>query len=128
MAIMGAFIENGSWEGFTLDIGKDYWTPENTDTRFPRPQKQSNKNTNPSDWWVLNGAYLRVKNLQLGYTFPGQLVEKAGIGRLRVYVGGTNLFTISDLNDWGFDAETPTGRSDFYPTVKTYTFGLNVEI
>lgn len=127
MAVMGAFVEAGSWEGFTLDISKDYWTPENPNARFPRPQKQQNKNTEASDWWVINASYLRLKNLQLGYTIPKQITQKIHCNRLRLFAGGTNIFTIADLNKWGIDAETNTGRSDQYPALKTWTFGVNVE-
>jgi len=128
MMIWGAFIENGSWEGFTLAMGKDYWTPENTDARFPRPQKSANKNTEPSDWWVLDAAYLRLKNFQLGYTVPKKVLQRVGINGLRFYVGGTNLLTFSGLKKWGMDAETPAGRAgDFYQQVKTYSAGLNLD-
>lgn len=126
MMLWGAFIENGSWEGFTLAIGKDYWTEDNPDARFPRPQKSSNKNTEPSDYWVLNAGYLRLKNLQLGYTLPGSLTGKVGIQQVRFYVGGTNLLTFSGLNEWGMDAETPSGRDAIYPPLKTYSLGLNI--
>ncbi|GAA4299880.1 TonB-dependent receptor [Compostibacter hankyongensis] len=126
MMLWGAFIENGSWEGFMLDIGKDYWTPENTDARFPRPEKSSNRDTEPSSWWTLNASYLRLKNLQLGYTFPKTLTQKIRIHNLRVYVGGTNLLTFSGLKKWGMDAETPSGRDAIYPPLKTYTVGLNL--
>lgn len=128
MAVWGAFVENGSWEGFTLAVGKDYWTPENPDARFPRPQKTTQKNTHPSDMWVENAAYMRLKNLQLGYTLPVSVTDKAGIGRLRVYVGGTNLLTLSGLKKWGTDAETRAGRTDYYQPVKTYTVGVNLEL
>ncbi|MDG3581127.1 SusC/RagA family TonB-linked outer membrane protein [Galbibacter pacificus] len=124
--LYGALVEAGSWEGFTIDIAEDYWTPDNLDARFPRPQKQNNKNSRPSDWWMVNGAYLRVKNLQFGYSLPTDVIKKFGVSRLRLFVGGTNLWTISDLNEWGLDAEAATGRGVFYPATKTYTLGLNV--
>jgi len=127
MAIMGAFVEAGSWEGFALDFSKDYWTPEHTNARFPRPQKQQNKNTEASDWWVVNASYLRLKNFQIGYTIPKSITKRLYCERFRMFAGGTNLFTISDLNDWGIDAECQTGRSDHYPAVKSWTFGVNVE-
>jgi TonB-linked SusC/RagA family outer membrane protein len=128
MAVWGAFVENGSWEGFALAKGRDYWTPENPNARFPRPQKNSNKNSEPSDWWVESAAYLRLKNVQLGYTLPEGIGRRAGLGRMRVFAGGTNLFTISGLNDWGIDAETVTGRSDYYPALRSYTVGLNLDL
>jgi hypothetical protein len=128
MAIMGAFVENGSWEGFALAIGKDYWTPENPNARFPRPQKNTQKNTQPSDRWVQRAAYMRLKNVQLGYTVPTALAERAGVSTMRIYAGGTNLFTVSGLKEWGGDGETVTGRSDYYPALKSYTIGLNIKL
>lgn len=127
MAIVGAFTENGSWEGFALDIGKDYWTAENPNAKFPRPQKQTNKNLNPSDFWVVNASYLRLKNFQFGYSIPSNIIEKINIRNLRAFIGGTNLLSLSKLNEWGTDAETITGRTDYYQPVKTYSFGFNVE-
>lgn len=128
MSINGAFIEAGSWEGFTIDIAGDYWTPDNTDALFPRPQKQTNKNSWPADRWVVDGSYLRLKNLQLGYSLPEKWLDKTKLDRVRIFIGGTNLYTISDLKDWGIDAESPTGRGDFYPTTKNYTVGINIEL
>lgn len=128
MAIMGAYVENGSWEGFALEIGEDYWTPEDPDARFPRPQKQTQKNTEPADHWVIDASYLRLKNVQLGYTLPPSLTENLGLRRTRIFIGGTNLLTFSELTDWGTDAETVTGRTDYYQPVKTYTIGLNVDL
>ncbi|MBD8487352.1 TonB-dependent receptor [Echinicola sp. CAU 1574] len=122
----GAFIENVSWFGFALEQGTDYWTEDNPDARFPRPEKQNSRNIGSSDWWVINGAYLRVKNLQLGYNIPLEIIDKIGIGKMRVYVGGTNLLTFSKLNDWGVDAEAPAGRALYHPPLKTYVFGLNM--
>lgn len=128
MSINGAFIEAGSWEGFTLDIAGDYWTPDNTDALFPRPQKQTSKNTWPADRWVVDGSYLRLKNLQIGYSLPDKWLDKTKLDRVRVYIGGTNLYTISDLKDWGIDPESPTGRGTFYPSTKNYTIGINIEL
>ena len=128
MSINGAFIEAGSWEGFTPAIAGDYWTPENTDALFPRPQKQTSKNSWPADRWVVDGSYLRLKNLQLGYSFSEDLLNEISLKNLRLFVGGTNLFTVSELNEWGIDAESPTGRGDFYPTTRNYTIGVNLTL
>jgi hypothetical protein len=125
--IQGAFIENGCWEGFALEIGADYYSAENTDARFARPQKHTNKNNQPSSWWMINGAYLRLKNLQLGYTIPKNISSKIGISNARVYVGGTNLLTLSKTKEWGIDAETVSGRAMYHYQVKTYVFGITLD-
>src|SRR5690606_39949434 len=72
----------------------------------------SDLNTEPSDHWVVDASYFRLKNVQLGYTLPRSLTDRAGLRRMRLYVGGTNLFTRSDLTEWGTDAETVTGRTE----------------
>ena len=126
MALIGAFPEGGTWEGFTIKKAGDYWTPDNPNARFPRPQKQTLKNQQPSDWWVEDGSYIRLKNLQIGYNLPVAVVNRIGLRSLRIYTGGTNLLTVSKLNSWGLDAEAPLGRGDYYPPVKTYTIGINI--
>ncbi|HMG11496.1 MAG TPA: hypothetical protein VK609_23435, partial [Mucilaginibacter sp.] len=100
--------------------------PDNTDARYPRPQKNTEKNTQISDHWVVEMGYARIKALQLGYTFPKSVTDFLKIRKLRMYVSGTNLFTVSQANKWGLDPEFPTGRLSYYPQTKVYTFGVNV--
>lgn len=122
----GAYREQGNWGSFTLDMQKDYWTPENTGAKFPRPEVETIRNSQMSDFWMINTAYLKLKNLQIGYTFPAGITKRAGIERLRVYAGGSNLFTLSKATKWGLDPEFPSGRIDYYPQVSLYTFGVNL--
>ncbi|WP_158640538.1 TonB-dependent receptor [Anseongella ginsenosidimutans] len=122
----GAFREQGNWGGFALAIGKDYWTPENRDAEFPRPKAQTIHNSQMSDFWMIDASYVKLKNLQIGYTLPASLTEKLTIRKLRVYVSGSNLFTISEATKWGLDPEFPSGRLNYYPQVSLYTLGLNV--
>lgn len=123
--ISGAFADAGNNQGFVIDIEKDYWTPENTDARFPRPQKFTDKNSYMSDFWVIRMGYLRLKNIQLGYTLPKPLLNKLDIKKVRFYLSGTNLFTISNANEWGIDPEFPSGRMNYYPQTRIYTIGVN---
>ncbi len=105
-------------------IHADSWTPDNTDAAFPR-LVNTQQNYQSSSYWVRSGAYLRLKSLQFGYTLPKAWLEKAGLARARFYVSGQNLLTFSGLpND--IDPEAPND-SRYYPQVRTYTFGLNVE-
>jgi len=124
--ISGAIIAAGANESFVIDLANDYWTPDNTDARYPRPQKNTEKNTQISDHWVVEMGYARIKALQLGYTFPKSVTDFLKIRKLRMYVSGTNLFTVSQANKWGLDPEFPTGRLSYYPQTKVYTFGVNV--
>jgi hypothetical protein len=71
---------------------------------------------------------LRLKNSALGYTFPKKWVEKAGIEKLRLYISGANLFTLSTLNKYNIDPELPDGSADrYYPQQRTISFGLNLD-
>jgi TonB-linked SusC/RagA family outer membrane protein len=124
--ISGAFADAGNNQGFVIDIEKDYWTPENTNAHFARPQKFTDKNAYISDFWIIKMGYLRVKNLQLGYTLPKTIVDKMKIRKARFYVSASNLLTFSKANKWGIDPEFPSGRSDYFPQTKNYTIGLNV--
>ncbi|MDD4432290.1 MAG: SusC/RagA family TonB-linked outer membrane protein, partial [Parabacteroides sp.] len=124
--VSGALAEGGNFEGFTLDIFKDYWTPENLDARFPRPRKSVDYNSMMSDFWVIDANYLRLKNVQLGYTFPRELTQRANIDKIRVYLAGSNLLTFSPLKEWGLDPEFVSGRFLYYPQTSVYTIGLNL--
>ncbi|WP_423127979.1 TonB-dependent receptor [Gaoshiqia sp. Z1-71] len=124
--VSGALAEGGNFEGFTLDIFKDYWTSENTDARFPRPRKSVDYNAMMSDYWVVDASYIRLKNISLGYTLPRILSQKIYAGKARIYVAGSNILTFSPLKEWGLDPEFVSGRFLYYPQTSVYTLGLNL--
>lgn len=108
----------------------DYWSPENPNAEYPIlvPEANSADNFVRSDKWVRNAAYGRLKNVVLGYTLPKQFVQKLKMANVRLYVSGQNLFTLSNFYD-GYDPEVTYDGAvggEFYPIMKTYTFGLNV--
>ena len=103
----------------------DRWTPENPNASYPRLYYAQTHNRRFSDYWIENAAYLRLKNIQLGYTLPQQWMRSWGISKLRVYVSADNLFTVTKYFD-GFDPEVQQSSGDTYPQVKTYVFGLNL--
>jgi len=124
--VSGAIAEAGNFEGFALDIAKDYWTPENLDARFPRPRKSVDYNSMMSDFWVIDAGYIRLKNVQLGYTVPQALTGRWSIEKLRVYLAGSNLLTFSPLKKWGLDPEFEAGRFLYYPQTSVFTVGVNL--
>lgn len=125
--LAGALAEMGNNEGFTHAIFTDnYWTPEHRDARFPRPLKSDLRNLSSSDRMMINGSYLRMKNIQLVYQLPSKLTERAFIQRMNIYVSGTNLLTFSKLNEWNLDPETLSGRGAVYPQTSLYTLGVNL--
>jgi hypothetical protein len=83
-------------------------------------------NAEASSRFVEDASYLRLKNLQLGYTIPKTITNKIGIERLRFYVGGSNLLTFTKYK--GFDPEVGSNGRDYgnFPQARTLLFGLNM--
>lgn len=107
----------------------DSWRPGNEHARYPLLSSGDLDPNNAvvSDFWVTNVSYLRLRNLEIGHSFtnPKELLKKAGIENLRIFVSVTNLFTVSNLK-WR-DPEGASGRNPFYPQVMTTSFGVNVK-
>lgn len=99
---------------------------ENINSYFPRPydNAEGKKNFQTNTKYLLNGAYLRLKNLQLAYTLPKHLISKAGITNCRVYFSGENMFVLSALPSY-IDPEA-VGGGRMYPQQAVYSFGVNV--
>jgi TonB-linked SusC/RagA family outer membrane protein len=107
----------------------DSWTEDNPNAAYPilLPEDSSTDNFQKSDKWVKNGAYLRLKNVMLGYSLPSNITRKMKISNLRFYVSGQNIFTIDGFYD-GYDPETSYGGTtggEFYPIMQTFTFGVD---
>lgn len=128
-----------STDMFETNISKDmalnHWSPENPDSNLPRlALTDSNQNgTAFSDRMVENGSYFRIKQLQLGYTFPKLMTAKAGIQNLRIYASVDNLKTFTKYS--GLDPEVfgLYGNPLYYgidmvnyPQPRTFSFGLNI--
>jgi len=108
----------------------DYWTIDNQDAFFPRNYERGSVNYGISrstqTKYMINGAYLRIKNLTLGYSVPSDVLKRNGIDKLRLYVTGENLFTINDYPD-GINTELANkGGGAIYPFLKSYSIGLNL--
>lgn len=101
------------------------WSPENTGAKYPRAYVGGNSNNNrASNIWMKNGNYLRLKNIELSYTFPKSILEKTKvINGLRLYINGTNLLTFDKLDI--MDPEMTGGSAQYYPQLKSVNFGLN---
>jgi TonB-linked SusC/RagA family outer membrane protein len=124
-AMIGEASGNIEWQSFVMDFEKDYWTPTNTNAKFPRPEAFADKNWVNSDFWLINSAYLKFKNIQLGYTLPSLLTQRINIQKLRLYVAKSNVFTISKVNKWGMDPEFNTSMRE-YPQLSLTTVGINL--
>ena len=105
------------------------WTPDNTDAYFPRLSlASSSNNAYSSTRWYRPGDYLRLKTLQLGYTLPAKITKKIGIQRVRVYVEGSNLFTLSHVGKYNIDPELPSVNNGYYPQQRVMSVGLNITL
>lgn len=116
------FEGNGNSPAYLIEQA---WTPENTNARYPRLSSVSNGNNAwQSSWWVVNGEYLRLKNLNIGYDVPADYLRKLPFSKVNVFLAGTNIFTFSHFKY--VDPESPSVSNGYYPQQKTYSFGLNL--
>jgi TonB-linked SusC/RagA family outer membrane protein len=114
----------------------DAWTPTNASSNYPRlSDADLNSNfRNPSDFYLQNGAYFRIKTLQIGYTFPKEWMQKATINRLRIYISSNNLATITGYK--GYDPEVGTVNNNnifgvdrgIYPQSRSFLLGLDLTL
>lgn len=127
------------WCGYT--VHEDYFRaepiglpgheiPANTDAYYPRPVQGAwgtNKNQNTQTKYLQDASYVRLKNVQLGYTLPQSLISKAGISRLRLFMSADNLMTFTNCCE-ALDPETITGGDggNAYPLSRTMSFGVNL--
>jgi TonB-linked SusC/RagA family outer membrane protein len=125
----GYLLEKGIWpfsNGSTaLEMHKDYWTADNPNASFPSLSFNDSNNYQNSTFWLKDASYVRLKNIQLGYTLPQHFLDKINVDRLRFFITGENLLTFD--NFWeGFDVESPVGEGTHYPQQKSYSFGINL--
>ena len=124
----------GMWQSAAFKEHMDFWRPEghelgaNYDAYFPRASFDGGKNQQVSTGYLQDASYIRLKNIQLGYTLPAAWTQKAGMSSVRIYVSADNLLTISDISGM-FDPEAlggDWGDGKLYPLQKTISVGLNV--
>ncbi|GAB3666292.1 TonB-dependent receptor [Echinicola sediminis] len=137
-----------NWPGsaiFKDSYNLDYWRPSNetnilgpnTDAFLPKPYftAETNKNRQVQSRYLINAAYLRLRNIQLGYSLPNEFLSRFNISRLRIYVSGENLLLITRVpkvldpetmiaSDASFGGYRTTGQ--IYPNTKSFSFGLNL--
>ncbi|MFT4168293.1 MAG: TonB-dependent receptor [Dysgonomonas sp.] len=106
------------------------WTGEGTSNKYPRYVQGDNVNWQSSDLYIYDGSYLRLKNMQFGYTLPGNLTRKYFVSSLRLFVAAENLLTITKYH--GFDPEISSGGTSLgvdrgvYPQARVFTVGVNL--
>ena len=124
----------GMWQSAGFQEHWDFFRAEdnplgaNLDSYYPRPLFTTNKNQQTQSRYLQDASYLRLKNIQLGYTLPKSIVERVKIQSLRIYVSADNLLTFSDITGV-FDPELlggDWGAGKLYPLSKTISMGINV--
>ena len=118
------------WGNILTDVVGNYWslgTNEDPNAKYHRLTFGGNSNNyRTSTYWMRDGSYLRLKNLELGYTLPTQWTRSLYLNKVRIYLMGTNLLTFSSFKLW--DPEMGSGTGEKYPLSRTYTIGLTVNL
>ncbi|MEO8621577.1 MAG: SusC/RagA family TonB-linked outer membrane protein, partial [bacterium] len=126
----GALIEGPTWENFFSTYLLDSWSPENTNAKWPRFVFRSDHNQNApgsNSWYVRDGKYLSLKNLNFGYTLPASLAGKSGLSSVRVYVAGSNVYTWSPLKSIVPPEANPgSTRATYYYQTRNFSFGTSL--
>lgn len=121
------FLDEGS---MALEEHKNRWTQERFDNgekiTMPRMSNLGNQSPNSegSDFWLHNARYLRLKNVEIGYTLPQSLLKQLYVTSLRLYANGNNLYTWTPIKH--YDPETANGRGFIYPQMAVFNIGLNL--
>lgn len=126
-------LDRFNWDETTISNGGnktsrwlDRWSTTNPNGSMPRMGGEYNNTY--SSFWLTKGDYLRLKSLELGYTFKGNpILAKAGIQSLRLYLAGSNLLTFTSLDDYDPEKTGSDTRNDVHPNVRAYSFGINVK-
>lgn len=124
-------FKDGDWGNILTDVVKsNRWIlgeNEDPNAKYPRLSYGGNSNNyQSSTYWMRNGSYLRLKNLEVGYTIPKSIVNKIRLNNIRIYFMGTNLVTFSSFKLW--DPELGSSNGQVYPLSKAYTLGLTINI
>ncbi|WP_176221447.1 TonB-dependent receptor [Massilibacteroides vaginae] len=103
----------------------DYWTTENRNAFWPRPYLGSTHSYWASDYWIQDAAYIRLKNIELGYTLPQSLTERVSLRKVRVFMSGQDVFELTNVFSF-IDPELPNNAGVTYPFSRVFQAGLNI--
>jgi TonB-dependent starch-binding outer membrane protein SusC len=132
---MGGYTRGFVYDNMPASV-LNRWTGEGStnDARNPRYTfKDNNENTRPSDRFIQDGSFVKIKNLEVGYTLPSSLLKKIALTQLRFYVQAKNLITLTKYP--GFDPEISDGNNilntgvdlGLYPQSRTFAVGLDIK-
>lgn len=121
--------ESGQVGNFYSSWADNRWSPTNPDGSFPRVDTRASSSINGglynSTFWLNNASFLRLKNVEIGYTLPKSALEKIKISSLRIYASAFNLFTITGVKDYDPEGNSTSGQ--FYPQQRILNLGLNIK-
>ena len=134
MYLTGTAQMNGGQAGelpVIYDYHTDFWTPDNTDAKYPRLMSSAGLNGNnnyvSSSFWLINGAYLRMKDFSFGYDFKHSLLKDVNwLSKASLAISGQNLFTISEATKYGLDPENASVEHYGYPNERIFAVSLNL--
>lgn len=116
---------NNETAGSFTKSALDYWTEDNRNAEYPRWGNSVN-NRAYSSYWLKDASYLRLKNLEIGYSLPKSVLSKFKIENARLYMSGVNLFTWTKVNDYDPEQKANDDRNRDYPQSKVFSMGVNV--
>jgi TonB-linked SusC/RagA family outer membrane protein len=121
--------ESGTVGNYYSSWADNRWSPTNPNGSYPKASDRSSSAVSGgryrNNFWLNDASFVRLKNVQLGFTLPTDITEKYGIANFRLYLSAFNLFTITKFKD--FDPETDSENGQFYPQQKIVNFGFNVQ-
>lgn len=122
-------FNNGA--GLTMRWLTDSWTPENPNAKLPRittRHQYTAENFSPSDFWLADASYLRMKNIQLTYTLTHErFLHRIGAEKLRLFLNAENLLTFTKMTDFDPEQDVAVENLDKYPSVRMITAGLHIQ-
>lgn len=123
------YSRNGLMNGNSFAYFMDYWSPSNTDAKYPRAWTGRSSTTDVnSSYWLHSGAFCRLKNVQIAYNLPRSVIQPIKLSAVRFYISGTNLAIFSSIKD--FDPEMAAnagpGTGFYYPQNKSMIIGANI--
>jgi TonB-linked SusC/RagA family outer membrane protein len=118
-------IMSYSLGNFSTYRWENHWTPANTDATMPRASLDAGNNNVQSTHWLFDSGFLRLKNVELGYSFPKRLCEKLSMQNIRLSLSANNLFILYDhMKEAGYDPEADDYW--YYPQQRTFNAGINI--
>ena len=133
IAGVNAYTQNNfthvAWENRVISTKwRDAWTPQNTNTNIPSIKYDNTWDNSESSFWVQNMSFVKLKNIQFGYTIPNRITSKLALQKVYLYANAQNVFTLVNRDYEGYDPERNTFDSgnNLYPVPRIISFGINL--